>query len=164
MVWPDQQHVFYRGSDGAINHIFWDAPSNLIFRDQWVPADVPRLAAAGDPATMVWPNQQHIFYRGTDGAINHVFWDAPSKQLFRDQWTQRIGAPPAVGDPATMVWPNQQHIFYRDRDGAINHIFWDAPSHRLFRDNWTQRTCGAPRTCAPPAAGDLATMVWNVTE
>jgi hypothetical protein len=48
--------------------------------------------------------QQHVFYRGTDGAINHIFWDAPSNQLFHDQWTQLTGAPAAAGDPATLVW------------------------------------------------------------
>jgi uncharacterized protein (DUF2252 family) len=117
----EQQHVFYRGTNGAINHIFWDAPSNQLFHDQWIPA-----APTGDLATMVWPNQQHVFYRGADGAINHIFWDAPSNQLFRDQWTQLTGAPAAVGDPATMMWPDQQHVFYRGTDGAINHIFWDA--------------------------------------
>jgi hypothetical protein len=98
--------------------------------------------------------QQHIFYRGADGGINHIFWDAPSKRLFRDQWTQLTDAPGAIGDPATMVWPNQQHIFYRGAEGAIDHIFWDAPSNRLFRDQWTQLTG------APGAIGDPATMVW----
>ncbi|MGA8659699.1 MAG: hypothetical protein WB586_26560 [Chthoniobacterales bacterium] len=53
---------------------------------------------------VVSPNQQHIFYRGTDGAINHIFWDAQSNQLFTEQWTQRTGAPRAAGDPATMLW------------------------------------------------------------
>jgi hypothetical protein len=24
------------------------------------------------------PNQQHVFYRGADGAIDHIFWDALS--------------------------------------------------------------------------------------
>jgi hypothetical protein len=131
-----------------VNHIFWDAPTNQLYRDQWT------QAAAGDAATMVWPDQQHIFYRGTDDAINHVFWDAPTNQLYWDDWTQRTGAPAAAGDPATMVWPDQQHIFYRGTDDAINHIFWDAPSNQLYWDQWTQQTG------APAAAGDPATMVW----
>jgi Repeat of unknown function (DUF346) len=158
----EQQHVFYRGSDGAINHIFWH-PSNQLFHDQWTQL-TGAPAAAGDPATMVWPNQQHVFYRGMDGAIDHIFWDAPSNQLFHDDWTESTGAPAAAGDPATMVttvgrgWSNQQHVFYRGTDGAINHIFWDAPSNQLFHDEWTESTG------APAAAGDSATMVWNLLE
>jgi hypothetical protein len=106
--------------------------------------------------------QQHIFYRGTDGAINHIFWYAPTNQLYTDQWTGprgRTGAPAAAGDPATMVThnPGQQHIFYRGTDGAINHIFWDAATNQLYTDQWT-----GPRTGAPAAAGDPATMVWNL--
>ncbi len=155
MVWPNQQHIFYRGIDGVINHIFWDAPTNHLYWDDWTKVGAP--PAAGDPATMVWPNQQdpnqqHIFYRGTEGAINHIFWDAPTNNLYWDQWTQ-VGAPPAAGDPATMVWPGQQHIFYRGTGGAINHIFWDAPTGQLYWDDWTQ-------VGAPLAAGDPATMVW----
>ncbi len=113
--------------------------------------------AAGDPATMVVPNQQHIFYRATDGSIQHIFWDShgPPGQLYNDSWTGITHAPTAAGDPATMVVPNQQHIFYRATDGSIQHIFWDShsPPGRLFHDSWTGITH------APTAAGDPATMV-----
>jgi hypothetical protein len=54
MVTRNQQHIFYRGMDGAINHIFWDAPSSRLFNDQWTPQPPDSLAAIGDPATMVW--------------------------------------------------------------------------------------------------------------
>src|SRR5262249_49557873 len=74
--------------------------------------------------------QQHIFYRDTDGAINHIVWDGPSQSFHFDQWTVAAGAPPAAGDPATMVTPNQQHVFYRGADGGINHIVWDGPPNR----------------------------------
>ena len=159
MVTPGQQHIFYRSFDGAINHIFWDAATNRLFSDQWTPQPPGAFAAAGDPATMVWPNQQHIFYRGTDGSINHIFWDAASNQLFSDQWTLITGAPPAAGDPATMVTRNQQHVFYRGTDGAINHIFWDTPSNRLFADQWTPQP---PDSLA--AIDDPATMVWHLVD
>jgi hypothetical protein len=104
MVWPNQQHIFYRGPEGTINHIFWDAPTNRLYFDQWQPnPQVPHAPpAAGDPATLVTPQQQHVFYRGLDGAINHIFWDAPTNRLYFDQWTSRTQAPLAAGDPATM--------------------------------------------------------------
>jgi hypothetical protein len=161
MVWPNQQHIFYRGVQGAINHIFWDASTNHLHFDQWQPNEQVGHAppASGDPATMVWPTQQHIFYRGRNGEINHIFWDAPTNRLYFDQWQPNPQVPhalPAVGDPVTMVWPNQQHIFYRGRNGEINHIFWDAPTNRLYSDLW-QPNAQVPD--APPAADDPATLV-----
>jgi hypothetical protein len=103
-VTPNQQHIFYRGTDGGnIHHIFFDAPSNRLFHDVWNQV-VGAPPAAGDSATMVTPNQQHIFYRGTDGGnIHHIFFDGPSNKLFHDVWNQVVGAPPAAGDSATMV-------------------------------------------------------------
>ena len=155
MVTPGQQHIFYRGTNGAINHIFFDEAMNRLFRDQWTQRTGAPMAA-GDPATMVTSGpQQHVFYRDASGAINHIFYDGPTNKLFRDQWTQRTGAPAAAGNPATMVTPGQQHIFYRGRDGAINHIFFDEAMNKLFFDQWTQRTG------APMAAGDPATMVTS---
>jgi hypothetical protein len=97
--------------------------------------------------------QQHILYRGTDAAIDHIFWDFAQNKLFFDQWTSRTNAPAAAGHPAAMVTPNQQHIFYRGTDGAINHIFYDSVANNLFFDQWTSRTN------APLTAGDPATMV-----
>jgi hypothetical protein len=76
---------------------------NKLFFDQWTSRTNAPLAA-GDPATMVTPNQQHVFYRGTDGAINHVFYDSVANKLFFDQWTSSANAPHAAeGRPATMV-------------------------------------------------------------
>ena len=104
MVWPNQQHIFYRGRDGAINHILWDARSNRLYFDQWQPnIQVPSAPpAAGDPVTLVTATQQHVFYRGLDGAINHIFWDAPTNRLYFDQWTARTQAPLAIGAQSTL--------------------------------------------------------------
>ena len=153
-----QQHVFYRGtSDSAINHIFWDAAMDGLYVDSWT-TKTHAPAAAGNPATMLWPKQQHVFYRGTDGAINHIFYDQPTNQLYHDQWTARTNAPPAAGDPATLPFtnPNQQHVFYRGTDGAINHIFYDQPTNQLYRDQW-QPNPQVPS--APPAVSNPVTLV-----
>jgi hypothetical protein len=81
MVTDGQQHVFYRGTDGAIKHIFWNAADDSFHFQDWTglayvaPADL----AAGDPAIMVTAGQQHVFYRGTDGAAKHIFWNAANK-------------------------------------------------------------------------------------
>jgi hypothetical protein len=144
---PNQQHVFYRGADRSIQHIFWDAGEapGMLHADTWTRPTPPRVV--GSPATMVTatPNQQHVFHRGTDGSIRHIFWDARgpagTPYLHRDDWTGVAHAPPAAGDPVTMVTatPNQQHVFYRGGDGSIQHIFWDANEApgALHADNWT---------------------------
>jgi hypothetical protein len=101
MAWPTQQHIFYRAADGSIQHIFWDAPTNRLFTDDWTGrAHAP--AAVGHPMTMVWPNQQHLFYRARDGSVHHIFWDAPTNQLFTDNWSGNTGAPAADGNPDTL--------------------------------------------------------------
>jgi hypothetical protein len=58
--------------------------------------------AAGDPATMITNGQQHVFYLGTGGAINHIFWDGT---FHVDQWDVKAVAPKAAGRPATMITP-----------------------------------------------------------
>jgi hypothetical protein len=81
MVTDGQQHVFYRDTDGHIKHIFWTPGTTVPVPQDWTdlagagPADL----AAGDPATMVTADQQHVFYRGTDGATKHIFWNAVNK-------------------------------------------------------------------------------------
>jgi hypothetical protein len=88
---------------------------------------------------MVFGNQQHVFYRGKDGAINHILWNAVNNAFGFDQWTRKARAPLAAGNPVTMVFGNQQHVFYRGKDGAINHILWDAASNAFGFDQWTQK-------------------------
>jgi outer membrane protein assembly factor BamB len=157
---PNQQHVFYRGLDGSIQHIFWDAnePPDDLQHDVWTRPDSPH--ASGNPATMVTtaPNQQHVFYRAIDGSIQHIFWDArePPGRLHRDNWTALGHAPLAGGNPVTMATsnPNQQHVFYRGIDGVIEHLFWDARERpgNVRHDTWSVRN-------RPRASGDPATMV-----
>ncbi|HKE42409.1 MAG TPA: hypothetical protein VKG21_21480 [Casimicrobiaceae bacterium] len=161
---PKQQHVFYRGLDGSIQHIFWDAyePPGDLHHDVWTRPDSPH--ATGNPATMATlaPNQQHVFYRAIDGSIQHIFWDASeppgTKNLHRDDWTALAHARLAGGNPVTMVTsiPNQQHVFYRALDGSVEHLFWDARERpgNIRHDTWTRRD-------SPRATGDPATMVTS---
>ena len=153
MLTDHQQHIFYRDVDGAIEHIFVNE-SNQIFNDRWtLPLRTGALAAMGNPATMLTPHQQHLFYRDTNGEINHVFFDDRKKAgtpLFRDNWTRDSGALAALGDPVAMLTDNQQHIFYRNSRGTISHIIADdrrKPGTPLFHDDWTQD----PRRPWPPA-------------
>ena len=157
----DQQHVFYRGTDGAIKHIFWNAADNSFHFEDWtaLAGAGPAGLAAGDPATLVTAGQQHVFYRGTDGAIKHIFWNAADNSFHFEDWTALAGAGPAglaAGDPATLGTVGQQHVFYRDTDGAIRHIFWNAADRSFHLEDWTALAGAGP---AGLAAGDPATLV-----
>ena len=44
-----------------------------------------------------------MFYRDSDGRINHIFRDVPTNKFYYDQWSSKTGALAAGGDPATMV-------------------------------------------------------------
>ncbi|WP_225823629.1 CAP domain-containing protein [Streptomyces naphthomycinicus] len=159
-VWGNsQQHVFYRSKSGAIKHLFWDAPSNKVYADDWTAKANAAADAAGDPSAFVWGStQQHVFYRSTNGAIKHLFWDAPSNKVYAEDWTAKANvAADAVGDPSTFVWGgSQQHVFYRSKSGAIKHLFWDAPSNKVYADDWT-----AKANVAADAASDPSTFVWG---
>jgi hypothetical protein len=37
-----------------------------------------------------WYQQQHIFYRGTDGGIYHVFWDAANGAVLMSPQTDQL--------------------------------------------------------------------------
>jgi len=147
------QHVFYRGPDGAIDHIWWDG---AFHRDQWTSA-VHAPLAADHPVTMMVPDQQHVFYRATTGMVEHIWWDG---SLHHEEWNSAVGTPVAVGTPATMVAPtpnfsDAQHVFYRDATGVVEHIWWDGSFHH---DQWTSAAG------APVAVGDPATMVVSNQE
>src|SRR5581483_9869548 len=151
MLTPNQQHIFYRDVEGDVQHIFVNG-QNQMFHDIWTQRarkqSADTLKAAGDPVTMLTPNQQHIFYRDINGDIQHIFVN-DQNQMFSDIWTQRAKTLKAAGDPVIMLTPNQQHIFYRDINGDIQHIFVN-DQNQMFSDIWTQRA-DAPTALGNPA-------------
>ena len=140
MLVGDQQHVFYRGANDHINHIFW-APSAAAPRfDDWT-ASAGALSAAGDRvAAMLTPGQQHVFYRGPNGKIIHILWNSASGSFGCDDWKTRSGAPAAAGDPTTLTTGGQQHVFYRSESGSIIHVLWQAGFAHPYWDDWTSRS------------------------
>jgi Repeat of unknown function (DUF346) len=112
-----QQHVFYRGIDDNIHHVWWD-PRHRFATDQW-PNDVK---LAGDPATLLTEGSQlHVFYPGIDDNIHHVRWD-PQDGFVAEQLPNDIKV---AGNLATHVTGAQQHVFYRGIDDNIHHVRWD---------------------------------------
>ncbi len=98
-----QQHVFCRGTGGNILHIFWDPSSRQLRSDDWTARSQAAAASDGRPATMVSGGQQHVFYRGRGGAIDHILWDPGTSSLGFDDWTLKAAAPRAAGEPATLT-------------------------------------------------------------
>lgn len=136
-----QQHAFYRDPNNDIWQVYWDQGQGHSF-EEWTGPGSPTNApqAAGDPATMVANNQQHIFYRvfyrDKEGNIQNVWWDpASGEHLDSTPWAGASGTgPAAAGNPATMVANNQQHIFYRDNSSKIQHVFYDQNSGNRHLD------------------------------
>lgn len=117
--------------------MYWDdgQHTKVEEKDPWAgPGSKNNAPAAGDPATLVWGNQQHIFYHDNQNIIQHVFYD-PNLGL---QWAGPWGPGnfPAAGDPATLVTNNQQHVFYRDNQNNIQHVFWDDSTHKMTVEQW----------------------------
>jgi hypothetical protein len=84
----NQQHVFYRDINNGITHVYYD-PGSGMHRDLWATGTGSTTfgpAAGGDPATMATvDNQQHIFYRDSNGNVQHVFFD-PKSGMHVELW------------------------------------------------------------------------------
>ena len=127
------QHVVYRGVDGHIYELWWDAQSG------WSRGDLTAITgatqAAGDPAGYMFvvgdQATQHVVYRGIDGHIYELWWDAQSGWS-RGDLTAITGATQAAGDPAGYMFvvggQATQHVVYRGVDGHIYELWWDAQS------------------------------------
>ncbi len=131
----DQQHVFYRDSKNNLIHVYWDKQrGGPPKREVWGMGTGSKTfgaAAGGDPATVVTPGQQHVFYRDLNGLIRHVFWDQGKHVMTAQVWTSK-DIPNASGALATMGTGTpeghdlQQHVFYRDVLGNIAQVYWSA--------------------------------------
>lgn len=158
---PGQVHVFYRGVDGTLEHIFWNTVSDhIVFTDSWT-TRAHATPLVGDPAVLSTAGQQHAFYRGSDGHIHHVVWNAETLDFGVDDWTAKAHAPSAAAEPAAIAVGNQQHIFYRGAAGNINHIVWAPSSSGPRFDDWTESS-GAPRIAGNRVATMLASGQQHV--
>ena len=120
------QHVVYRGVDGHVHELWWDAANG------WSGGDLTAVTGApegGDPAGYVFEAQgtQHVVYRGVDGHVHELWWDATNGWSVGDL-TAVTGATPALGDPFGYMFAGQgtQHVVYRGVDGHVYEHWWDA--------------------------------------
>jgi len=75
----------------------------------------------GRPTAMVSGAQQHVFARGTNGSLEHFFWD-PSGGITHDTWAP---AGTLAGDPAALAIDGGfQDVWAIDTAGKLQHWFW----------------------------------------
>jgi hypothetical protein len=119
------QQVVYRGEDGHIHQLWWDATNGWGRGDLTAVTGGPQ--AAGDPSGYVHDalGTQQVVYRGEDNHIHELWWDAENG-WGRGDLTDVTGAPKAAGDPSGYVFDAQgtQHVVYRGVDGHIHELWW----------------------------------------
>jgi hypothetical protein len=126
---PTEQHVFYRGPSGALEHIWWDNTSHKRFHTSWGGSVV------GEPVAYTFGDQQMVFARTSDGQLMYWYWypgiagGAPKTQIW-------AAAGQVTGDPAGFATPTEQHVFYRGPAGTLEHSGWNDVHHNRFHDNW----------------------------
>ncbi len=152
----ETQHVVFRSGDGHIRELWWDAAGGWHHGDLTAATGAPN--AVGNPAGYVFDAQetQHVMFRGADGHIHELWWDAAGGWHHGDL-SAATGAPAAVGDPAGYMFDAQgtQHVVYRSGDSHIRELWWDAAG------GWHHGDLTAA-TGAPAAAGDPAGYMFDV--
>ncbi|TWJ07824.1 repeat uncharacterized protein DUF346 [Stackebrandtia albiflava] len=122
-----QHHIFYRDTDGHLQHRYYDDASGTLNGGTW-----PGGTFEGDPHALVHRDQQHVFARNTDGDLVHWYW-WPGINPAVDDW----GAQNTVtGDPVGLSTPGQHHVFYRTTNGTLAHHWIDDGHHTPHHDNW----------------------------
>jgi hypothetical protein len=97
----DDFQIVARASDGAI--WIWSLNTTT---GTWQRAKTSGIATS-DPAVAVYNNQLHIFVRGTDGKLWHM-WRTPATA-----WASESFNVLPAGTPAAIVRNNELHVFVR---------------------------------------------------
>jgi hypothetical protein len=108
------QHVFARGSDGRLRHLFYDAGLQRVGANDW------GGGLAGDPVAFAWGKTQNVFAVGPDGTLRRWWWQ-PS-DAGHVQHENLGGSFPSSARPAGAGFAeNAQDVFLRGTDG---HLWW----------------------------------------
>ncbi|MFS4417364.1 hypothetical protein [Maribacter sp. 2307ULW6-5] len=91
-------------------------------------------------ATMRVNEQEHVFFKGTDGEIEHYIHEngrfrKDSWTKLANRWTQLAFAPLAAGPPTAMFINGKENIFYLDSDGDIQNLLYDNGKFKCH--NWS---------------------------
>ena len=112
---PNHLDVFARGTDGAIQHISYNAAWHT-----W--DNLGGVSYQGNkPAAVSWgTNRIDLFVRGTDSQLYHKWWDG-------SRWAgwEPLGGVLASGPTVTAWASNRLDVFVQGSDNQLYHKWWD---------------------------------------
>ena len=116
---PNHEHLFVRGTDGAVWQKWWVAGSGW---SGWLRHGSPPGGFVGGPATISRnPRACNVYVRGTDNALWQLAWyDGRWHGWSRHNDGAVLASQPAVDS----MGPNHEHIFVRGTDGAVWQKWW----------------------------------------
>ena len=106
--------VFSAGSDGQLNHKWWDGSA-------WHNWQTLGGVFKGGPAAVSWgANRIDVFVRGMDDHLGHFWWNG-------SQWKGWEGLGGSLTSaPAVASWgANRLDVFAAGSDGQLKHKWWD---------------------------------------
>ena len=110
-LYPNQQHFLHGDGAGNIRHHYWDGNQKKVNHGTWA------TGTTGEPVTLVYGKQQHVFARRADGSLGHWFWD-PATGAKNDTWAPSANL---AGDPAAIVIGEYQAVWAVDADKKLQH-------------------------------------------
>lgn len=109
----DFQVVARAASDGAL----WMWSYDSMGGTGWQRTKTPGVGTS-DPAVVVFNNQFHIFVRGTDNKLVHMFRTPATA------WSSESLSVLPAGTPAAVVRRNELHVFVRTTANALVDCWW----------------------------------------
>ncbi len=140
-VYPNQQHFLNSDGAGNIRHHWWDANAQTVTTDTW------GTGTTGAPVAFVDGTSQHVFARGTDGSLEHWFWD-PINGAGHDAWAPSGGL---AGDPAAIMIGDYQDVWGVDQSGGLQHWYWGPTTNGVQHDTWGTGAVGRPTILVTPS-------------
>jgi hypothetical protein len=178
----NELHVFFRGVDGSLQHIWWDGSSWFPETISSVAIAVPPLGMLGgssgralgglvyryetEPATDI--TELDVFFCGTDGQLHE------RRFVSNQGWSNPPPLPgPIAGPPTAQFWINpagggdvfagtgdwQVNVFYTGTDGNLHQTYSNEMPYgsgtctREEQDGWTPEATPGPLAAqAQPAA------------
>ncbi|WP_163505985.1 glycoside hydrolase family 20 zincin-like fold domain-containing protein [Fodinicola acaciae] len=130
-VGSNQVHVFAIGTNGHVQHAWYEPTANVWYHDDWTVKSGATAAISGDLAGFSYGNQQHVFARGADHQLQHLFYNGSTQKVVTDSWKGDI-----AGNPIAYVWGKTQNVFAVGSDGALHQWWWQPsdPAHLQNRN------------------------------
>lgn len=119
MFTHNQRHVFVRGKENSLRHVWLNIDSGKYYTDQWMPPGT----VFGDPDSGTYNNkhEQHVFFQGKNNSLEHVSWWPGADRLKKEIWAWNM-----VGKPSFFNYDNfQVHATYRTTTGRVVSAWWD---------------------------------------